>query len=156
MVVERRDGSLWMLLRTSYGIGQSVSTDGGTTWSPVVASCPPEVFSRTDVTACLSADDGKAWSGCLFLEERDATYPDATQAPDGTIYVIYDHGRRKEKEILMATFTEEDLAAGRSISPQGREKVLINRAEGVVPDEENWSLFKGKDDPNEPLVFTGF
>ncbi len=35
MVVERKDGSLWMLLRTSYGIGQSVSADGGATWSPV-------------------------------------------------------------------------------------------------------------------------
>lgn len=34
MVVERRDGSLWMLVRTYDGIGESFSTDGGRTWSP--------------------------------------------------------------------------------------------------------------------------
>ena len=33
MIVERGDGSLWMLLRNSGGIAQSVSTDGGRTWS---------------------------------------------------------------------------------------------------------------------------
>ncbi|HEY3377566.1 MAG TPA: sialidase family protein [Armatimonadota bacterium] len=34
MVVERHDGSLWMLVRTLYGIGESVSTDGGASWTP--------------------------------------------------------------------------------------------------------------------------
>ena len=33
MIVERKDGSLWMLVRTQYGIGQSVSVDKGATWS---------------------------------------------------------------------------------------------------------------------------
>jgi hypothetical protein len=33
MLIERRDGSLWTLVRTSYGIGESISTDGGKTWS---------------------------------------------------------------------------------------------------------------------------
>ena len=32
MFVERRDGSLWLLVRTTYGIGESVSTDRGKTW----------------------------------------------------------------------------------------------------------------------------
>jgi len=188
MVVERRDGSLWMLLRTSYGIGQSVSTDDGVTWSPVVesgiphtpsrfylgrllsgnlllvkhgpmrpfdASGAPNVFSRNRLTAYLSADDGKSWSQGLLLEDRECSYPGATQAPDGTVYVIYDHGRRKEKEILMATFTEDDLAAGSFISTQARQRVLINRATGVIPEAEDWSRLKGKDDPDEPLILTG-
>lgn len=34
MIVERRDGRLWMLVRTQYGIGQSFSTDRGRSWSP--------------------------------------------------------------------------------------------------------------------------
>ena len=34
MVVQRQDGSLWMLMRTEYGIGQSESFDGGKTWTP--------------------------------------------------------------------------------------------------------------------------
>ena len=33
MIVERRDGSVWMLLRNTGGIAQSVSTDGGRPWS---------------------------------------------------------------------------------------------------------------------------
>ena len=55
----------------------------------------------------------------------------------------------------MATFTEDDLAAGRFASCQGRQRVLINKATGVIPDAEDWSSFKGKDDPDEPLIFTG-
>ena len=188
MVVERNDGSLWMLLRTSYGIGESFSTDGGATWSPVVESGIPHTssrfhlrrlcsgnlllvkngpmeridesgesiaFRRTHLTAFLSEDEGRSWQGGLLLEERACSYPDAALAPDGTIYVVYDHGRRKEKMILMAAFTEEDVAAGRFISSKARQKVLINQATGVVPDEEDWSHFKGKDDPDEPLIFTG-
>ena len=38
MIIERRDGSLWMLVRTRYGIGQSTSKDGGETWGPIVPS----------------------------------------------------------------------------------------------------------------------
>ena len=34
VIVERRDHSLWMLVRTLYGIGQSFSCDGGQTWTP--------------------------------------------------------------------------------------------------------------------------
>ena len=34
MVVELRDQTLWMAVRTRYGIGQSFSKDGGNTWSP--------------------------------------------------------------------------------------------------------------------------
>ena len=35
MIVEHPDGSLWQLVRTRYGIGESVSKDGGRTWTPV-------------------------------------------------------------------------------------------------------------------------
>lgn len=34
MVVERRDGTLWMLVRCFDGIGESTSVDGGRTWTP--------------------------------------------------------------------------------------------------------------------------
>ncbi|MEE6289341.1 sialidase family protein [Georgenia sp. MJ173] len=34
MVVEKNDGSLWMLVRCYDGIGEAFSTDGGRTWSP--------------------------------------------------------------------------------------------------------------------------
>ncbi|MFP4366637.1 MAG: sialidase family protein, partial [Bacteroidales bacterium] len=38
MIVERKDGSLWMLIRTRYGIGQSISNDHGKTWCSVTPS----------------------------------------------------------------------------------------------------------------------
>ena len=34
MLVEKKDGALWMLVRTFKGIGESFSTDGGYTWTP--------------------------------------------------------------------------------------------------------------------------
>lgn len=184
LVVERNDGSLWMLLRTSYGIGQSTSADGGRTWEPVTDSGIAHVasrfffgklqsgaillvkhgpmrapashkFTRSDLRAYLSTDDGRSWSDGLVIEPRNCTYPDAVQAPDGTIYVVYDHGRRKEKMILMARFTEQDVVAGRFVSPRARPKMLVNQATGVIPDAEDWAHSKGKDDPDEPLIFTG-
>jgi hypothetical protein len=155
-LIERKDGSLWTLVRTKYGIGQSTSTDGGKTWSPgeatnirspstrffirrlasgkllLVQNLPPaNSKNRSHLTARLSNDDGKTWSDGLLLDERNGvSYPDGTQAPDGTIYIIYDHGRTKDKEILLASFTEADVEAGKIVSPQGRLRVTVNQATG--------------------------
>ena len=118
MLVERRDGSLWMLVRTTKGIGQSVSTDGGRTWDPstlymegrqaankrffirrlrsgallMVRNNAPD-GRRSHLTAFVSDDDGASWQGGLLLDGRESSYPDGIQAADGTIYVIYDHQR---------------------------------------------------------------
>ena len=46
MMVERKDGSLWMLLRTNLGIGESRSTDGGLTWSPLNVPAIKHTASR--------------------------------------------------------------------------------------------------------------
>lgn len=34
MIVEKKDGTLWMLTRTFDGIGESFSNDDGRTWTP--------------------------------------------------------------------------------------------------------------------------
>ncbi|GIP58554.1 sialidase family protein [Paenibacillus sp. FSL W8-0186] len=34
MIVEKQDGALWMLVRTFDGVGESISENGGYTWSP--------------------------------------------------------------------------------------------------------------------------
>lgn len=185
MVLERDDGSLLMLVRTSYGIGSSISGDGGMTWSPVVETGFPHPSSRFFVrrlasgsillvkhgplhstpgepkpardrlTAYVSADQGSSWQGGLMLEERECTYPDGTQAPDGTIYIIYDHGRRKEKMILMARFKEQDIMAGKLVSPRSRLRIVVSHATGVIALEEDWSRLKGRDGGDQPLIFTG-
>lgn len=158
MIVEREDGSLWMLVRTAeYGIGESVSTDDGRTWAEVsdyqkhattrftllklesgnlllIRNGPLDVRTGRDhMTAYLSTDDGASWTGGLLLDERGTSYPDATQAPDGTIYAIYDQDRGGEKRILMAAFTEEDILSGTFSSPDARAKVLVNQAFGDNP-----------------------
>ncbi len=157
MVVERRDGSLWLLTRTTYGIGESVSLDGGYTWSPVIPSgikhtpsrfflsrlrsgnlllvkngALTEVTGRTRLTAFLSYDEGASWPRSLLLDERAAvSYPDAIEAPDGTIYVVYDRERTKAKEILMAVFSEQDLEQQRLVSCQARLRIVVNKASGT-------------------------
>ncbi|MEQ8638227.1 sialidase family protein [Gimesia maris] len=156
MIVERKDNSLWTLVRTRYGIGESISTDGGKTWSEGKASDIPHVNarffirrlksgkllmvrhnpadkkSRRDLTAFLSQDDGKTWQGGLLLDERSGvSYPDGVQSDDGTIYIIYDFARTRDKKILMATFTEEDVLAGKPVSDKARLRVLVNQATGT-------------------------
>ena len=155
MIVERRDGSLWVLVRTAYGIGESISTDHGKTWSEgrpsgiphvnsrffirrlasgkllLVTHEPPDKKKRSHLIAHLSTDDGKTWCGGLMIDERaGVSYPDGVQAADGTIYLIYDFARTAEKQILMAAFTESDVAEGKWSSPQARQRVVINQATG--------------------------
>jgi hypothetical protein len=118
MIVERGDGSLWMLLRNTGGIAQSVSRDGGRTWKEGSIYLKGRTFAnkrfyirrlrsgallmvrnnapdgrRSHMTAFVSDDHGATWSDGLLLDERESSYPDGVQAADGTIYIIYDHQR---------------------------------------------------------------
>jgi len=156
MLVERKDGSLWMLVRTKYGIGESVSTDRGATWpdgKPSVLPHTPSRFfvsrlasgslllvkhgpldtrtGRSHLTAFISKDDGATWTGGLLLDERaGVSYPDGQQTADGTIRIIYDHNRVTDREILMATFREEDAAAGKDVTGGVRLRQLVGKASG--------------------------
>ena len=155
MIVELDDGRLWMLLRIRYGMGESFSSDGGRTWSPIEPASIKHTASRFFLrklrsgnlllvkhgpidqrthrellTAYISTDNGKTWKGGLMLDERHpVSYPDGVQAPDGRIYIIYDHGRYPgtAREILMAVFTEEDVLAGKP-SADTRLKVVISKS----------------------------
>lgn len=159
MVVERRDGSLWMLVRRGDGIGEAVSHDRGATWqaNPAVAIPGPNARfflrrlasgrlllvnharsdSRSHLTATLSDDDGRTWHGGLLLDERaGVSYPDGVQAPDGTLYVIYDyrrgdqHALGRDRQILLAVCREDDILAGRPLTAATRLCVLVNQATG--------------------------
>lgn len=116
MIVERRDGSLFMLIRTRTGIAQSLSYDGGKTWTEAVDSGlggPDSRFfirrlrsgrlllvnhknfdGRNNLTAMLSDDDGRTWSEGLLLDERKyVAYPDAVEDGEGYIWIVYDRDR---------------------------------------------------------------
>lgn len=175
-VVERADGSLWLLSRTDSArgyIAESVSVDGGHTWSAEASSPIPHINSRflirrlasgklllikhnpgmdtpwlfrdkvknaeleagarSHLTAYLSEDDGKSWYGGLLLDARyRVSYPDADQDADGRIFAIYDYNRTSDREILFATFTEEDVTAGETVSRHARLRQVISK--GGVPN----------------------
>lgn len=156
MFIERRDGSLWLLARTSYGIGQSVSTDRGMTWPDLEPSSIrhpsarffirrlesgslllvkhgpiDERIGRSHLTAFLSEDDGQSWSGGLMLDQRSGvSYPDGQQQEDGRIRIIYDYSRTGARHILMATFREQDVAAGKPVSDDVKLRQLVSEASG--------------------------
>ena len=157
MVVERKDGSIWMLVRTLYGIGESISTDGGRTWPTVTPSAIPhpaarffisrlvsgnlllvkhgpmtEQTGRSHLTAFISADDGQTWEGGLLLDERSSiSYPDGQQAEDGRIYITYDFSRTGAKAICMAVFTEADARAAENLSGKVRLRQIVSQG---IPD----------------------
>ena len=150
MIVERKDGSLWMLVRMQ-GLAETISTDQGRTWTPVqriaLKHCTSRFFvrrlpsgslllvkhgpldqriPREKLTAYISDDDGKTWLGGLMFDEReDVTYPDGVQGADGIIRIIYDHQRTPLGEVLMAAFTENDVRAGRNVSGKVRLRVEV-------------------------------
>jgi len=155
MIVERKDGSIWMLLRTRVGMAESFSTDDGKTWTPgvpayirncdsrffirrlksgnllLVRHVSPNFKARSHLAAHVSKDDGKTWQGKLMLDERAAvSYPDGIQDKDGNIHIIYDYNRYSTKHILKAVFTEEDILAGKP-SAQAQLQILVNQATGT-------------------------
>ena len=144
MVIEQANGILTMLVRTNYGIGVSYSYDRGKTWSAgensqLQGPCSRfflgklrsgrvllinhfEFTGRNNLTAMLSEDDGKPYR--LLLDARsNVSYPDATEAEDGFIYITYDRERGCAKsslqeayadarELLTAKITEQDILNG--------------------------------------------
>lgn len=151
MVVERKDGSLWMLVRTKYGIGESTSTDRGKTWGPLkhsgilhtssrffirrlssgnlllVKHGPIQIkTARSHLMAFVSTDDGHSWSKGLLLDERlGVSYPDGQQTADGRIFITYDFGRTKDQHINLITFSEDDITA--SETDERLYHVFLNR-----------------------------
>jgi len=161
MIVELRDGRLWMLARTKKGISESFSTDAGRMWSQPQTSAIQNVSARffirrlvsgnlllvkngpidvrlprrSSMMAFLSDDDGKTWGRGLLLDDRaEVSYPDGLQAPDGLIHILYDWNRHTDAEIMLAKFREEDVRAGKFVSPGARPRMLVNKARApVVP-----------------------
>lgn len=160
VLVERGDGSLWMIARTNvHGLYQSFSHDGGATWTPeqpwlahvnsrhylrrtpsgrllmVKHGMPVDTrpASRSHLAAYLSEDDGATWLGGLMLDERETvSYPDGGIAPDGTIYIAYDRNRDTDGEILLARFSEDDVLAGRCVTPGSALQVLVTKPDPKV------------------------
>ena len=161
MFIERKDGTIWLLARATCGIGESVSADRGATWPELKPSSIPHTparffitrlnsgnlllvkhgpmnkkIGRSHLTAFISTDDGKTWGGGLILDERNGiSYPDGQQSADGLIRIIYDYNRRTDRHILMATFRENDAAAGRVVSDAVKLRQVVSDASGGIAPE---------------------
>ena len=160
MLVELRDGRLWMLARTKGNPHECFSADQGRTWSEpkpariqninarfflrrlasgrllLVKNGPTDrrLDKRSHMSAFLSDDDGQTWKGGLVLDERSSvSYPDGFEAPDGLIHILYDWNRHTDAEILMARFREADILAGKLVSTDAKLKMLANKSTGPKP-----------------------
>ena len=160
MVVQLRDGRLWMPIRSGGGVlWESHSGDGGHTWGEANATNIANPHSRffvrrlssqnlllvnhykftgrSHLTAQLSTDDGETWNSGLLLDERGGdsdvqgvSYPDGVEDNCGLIWIVYDRDRQGAGEILLANFREEDVVAGNNVSGAMRLKRVINRLGG--------------------------
>ena len=159
-MVQKLDGSLWMLTRIDGGhdggVEQAFSYDLGASWTALSSdtSYPlkgpgsraliqrlqsgnlawvghDSTTSRTNLTIWLSEDDGATWPHKLLLDGRSSvSYPHLAQKEDGTIYVIYDKGRSREQEIRFARFTEADIIAGAFVTESAQDKIVISKTGG--------------------------
>ena len=136
MILERTDGTLRMLIRTGSGVlWESVSSDRGTTWSEsaptsivnpgsrffirrlvsgrVLLINTPDPKRRMGLSAYVSdSDDGDEYGTGLELDSRDnVSYPDAVEAPDGTICAVHDCDRQGAGEILLNVFSEVEISS---------------------------------------------
>jgi predicted neuraminidase len=134
MLVERQDGTIWMLIRTGAGVlWQSFSRDGGRTWddgTPTTIINPgsrfflrrlasgrvllintPDASQRTTLWAYLSDPDNEmSFQGGLQLDAREkVSYPDAVEAPGGVLYAVHDCDRYGLGEIVLSRFTESEI-----------------------------------------------
>ena len=86
--------------------------------------------SRRNLTALVSDDEGRTWWGGLCLDRRDGcSYPDGVQLPDGTMVVVSDYSRVKDREISFVRFSPDDVIPGRARPP--RQIVSSGRGGGI-------------------------
>ncbi len=118
MIVELRDGRLWMLARSRTGhLWQCFSDDEGESWSEVMPSAIPNCSARFFVgrlasgrlllinnpepgrdpmVASLSDDEGATWAPFAeMMSGATIAYPDAVQDAGGLIHCVVDVDRRR-------------------------------------------------------------
>ncbi len=125
---ETQSGQIRMLLRSTKKIGficESVSSDGGLTWSPAKATALPNPNSaldavkmrdgtvalvynhsrtaRSPLNIAFSHDDGITWGAPNILEDGpgEYSYPAIIQSTDGKLHITYTWKRRRIKHVVL-------------------------------------------------------
>jgi predicted neuraminidase/peroxiredoxin len=124
-VIERDDGSLFVVMRGKPIIKQTISKDGGKTWSQAEESVLPNpnagialcklknghvvlIFNNTNkdrspLNIVRSLDGGRTWQTPLTLEPNpgEYSYPCIIQTKDGRIHITYTYRRYTIKHVEM-------------------------------------------------------
>ena len=126
-LIQRRDESLWMLMRTNWGkLWQAVSTNGGKHWHPIgptalEASTAPAILERLE-------------SGRLFIAWNRYYYEGTTDFPayggDNQATGTRTSNNRQE---LSVAFSEDD---GKTWSPPTVIATVVPNANGTYPRKE--------------------
>lgn len=125
---ETHSGQIRMLLRSTEKIGyicESVSSDGGLTWSPARATTLPNPNSaidavkmgdgtvalvynhsrtaRSPLNIAFSHDDGITWGAPNVLEDApgEYSYPAIIQSAGGKLHITYTWKRRRIKHVVL-------------------------------------------------------
>jgi hypothetical protein len=108
MVVTRRDGTLWMLVRTEHGIGEAVSADGGATWTANPALALPGPNSRFFLRRLRSGrlllvnhEPAGGWSRVTGQVDTSAGAPSYRTRDHLTAYLSDDDGRTWQGGLLL-------------------------------------------------------
>lgn len=166
MAVELNDGTLWMMIRNPNGrLLESYSYDKGYTWTDAVyndINNPTSRFffgrlpsgnlllinndspsGRNNISAYISENEGKTWKYKCLLDARPKTsYPDVAFAQDGTIYAIWDQDRIDKGNIVLATFTENDIKEN-TILPTEKLRTISSASEFSVASAEGEAMGNG-------------
>ncbi len=98
---------------------------------------------RDNMAIALSKDGGVTWPYKLMLDTRVHTsYAMIDEMENGDIIIIYDQGRGRtvrpgSSEILYARLREEDIIAGKPVTPRAVLKRLVSRYE-EAPREDTF------------------
>jgi hypothetical protein len=178
MIVEKKDGTLWMLGRTNDGVGEAFSKDQGRNWTEMapakgIAGPSSRTFfqrlasgnillikngatidqpsGRTHMTAYLSEDDGATWPHKLLLDERATSYPDAAQGQDGFLHIVHDFERHGAKVVCYHRLTEADIKAGKIVTDGSALGKVANQAVHpnlTAAEYDAWKVRIDGDDSN--------
>ena len=110
--------------RAQTGIPSLAVAQKGRLWATWYAGVTPDEDFNNYVVLFTSNDDGATWQEVLKVD------PDGQQTPEDLIRIIYDYNRETDRNILMATFREEEVAAGKPVSNDVRLRQLVSKGTG--------------------------
>ena len=73
-------------------------------------------LTRTNMTVCLSDDDGVTWPYKMVIDtNNDVSYPDMIETDPGILNIIYDYARVPAGTINFVVIKEEDIIKNRNL-----------------------------------------